>query len=204
MAGMILSILVPTLKCERRAEFFIRLMDRLAPQLGNVAQVIADTDNGEQPIGAKRESLLHRADTPYVAFIDDDDLVPANYVQRVTESIRDDTPDFIGLRQRLFRDGKLYGTAVISRTRPPFQWTHRERGLKREYKIPNHLNPIRTEIARSVGFKPWNMREDGDYARRLAEMHPNLKETFIDAELYDYLLRTDRTGEITNSNRGTQ
>jgi len=38
-------------------------------------------------IGAKRNQLLHRAKGDYVAFVDDDDLVSSDYVNKVLSAV---------------------------------------------------------------------------------------------------------------------
>ena len=63
-------------------------------------------------------------------------------------------------------------------------------------RFPYHVTPVRTEIARKVGFMSINFREDTIYAEQL---RPFLKsEVFIPEVMYEYWWRSDRSGEVTN------
>ena len=56
------------------------------------------------------------------------------------------------------------------------------------HRTPNHLNPIRRELALLAGFPDQPVAEDHCFAARV---FPHLKtEEFIDAFMYDYLYRT--------------
>jgi hypothetical protein len=139
-------------------------------------------------VGEKRQRLIHLADAPWISFVDDDDLVPVDYVSRVLGIIEgDDPPDVVGFRLRYFVNGARAGEAIHSFDSPKYPTFPGQRGWKRYDRTPNHLNPIRREIACRVGYKPLHFGEDGDYAKRLALVKPRPRETFVDAYLYDYL-----------------
>jgi hypothetical protein len=187
VAAALLSILTPTLP-ERR-ESLCRLADVLRPQIqaaeGAVA-VLTLEDCGERPTGEKRQRLLEQARTPYVAFVDDDDLVSSDYVPRILDALADG-PDVVGFRLRRFVDGALEGYAVHSLSAGRWH-TERGEGLTLYERTPNHLNPIRRELALSVGYRPMSVGEDADYSNRLYALHgKTMREAFVDAYLYDYL-----------------
>ena len=53
------------------------------------------------------------------------------------------------------------------------------------YRCPNHLNPVKRELALKVRFLPQDSGEDCDYSKRLL---PLLKtETYIEGIIYNYL-----------------
>lgn len=208
---MLLTILIPTI--DDRAAYFDRLMVLLAPKLGDDAMVLPLRDNGEISIGEKRQRLLHMAETPYVAFFDDDDepsepregdygVACGDYVGQVVEALKTD-PDIVGFRQRHFIDGELKRLKSLTRTDAAHPYDRSIRGIKKHRAKPNHLCPVRREIALAIGFQPMDCGEDCDYTRRLHETFPNLREAFVDAYLYDYLYRIDRAGETTHLRRET-
>lgn len=162
-------------------------------------QVLTLADAGEWSIGAKRQALLLDATARYVSFVDDDDDVSPEYVPEILAALSGaDAPDIVGFRLRYVEDGEWRGAAVHSYAAATIA-TPAVRGVKRMERLPNHLNPVRRELALRVGFKSMNHGEDADYAHRLAAFAP--RERFIDAELYTYLYRTHRQGERTNESR---
>ena len=80
---MKLSILICTLP-ERKA-YLARLLGILSPQViqGKVEVLTDDTPRGVITTGQKRNNLLNRAKGKYIVFIDDDDMVPGHYVNRI-------------------------------------------------------------------------------------------------------------------------
>ncbi len=141
-------------------------------------------------IGLKRQLMLRTATAPWVSMIDDDDLVPEDYVSRVMSVIGvDNAPDVVGFRLAYFVNGKPAGSAVHSYNAVNIPTLESAKRLHRYNRLPNHLNPVRREIALQVGYKPLHSGEDGDYARRMSKLVPRPRETFLDAVLYDYLFR---------------
>lgn len=64
----------------QRSRELARLLHRLYPQLTDEVELLI---NGKDlvPIGLKRQAMLCEAKGEYVNFIDDDDLVPKDYVE---------------------------------------------------------------------------------------------------------------------------
>jgi glycosyltransferase involved in cell wall biosynthesis len=155
-------------------------------------------DNGESTIGAKRQFLLENATAPWVCFFDDDDLPSPDYFRRIMEVIASaNPPEVVGFRLRYFEDDIWLGSAIHSYAAPNIDTPNLPAGGQRQERMPNHLNPVRRELALRAGFPvEKNHGEDADYARALARLNP--RETFIDAFLYDYRYRTKRNGEVTN------
>lgn len=183
----LLSILVPTLAC--RDEFFAKLQACLLPQLGDEVVLLKLRDDGKETIGAKRQRLLEGASTPYVAFVDDDDLVSPQYCSRIVEALKT-KPDVVGFRLLQFDNGHFAAQSIHSVTSGRW-YTDVETGV--HYRTPNHLNPIRRKLALSVGFRDdMNFGEDADYSIRLFEKHPKMREFFINDDLYFYYRRTER------------
>lgn len=194
----LLSILIPTLP--ERAESMARLLSCLSPQLeaarGGVT-VLKLLDDGRASVGAKRQRLLEAARTPYVSFVDDDDLVHPDYVARVLGAIRAGA-DVVGFKLRRFFDGGLEGIAVHSLRNERWQRSRGDDGLSLYLRTPNHLNPIHRELALSVGYQPMREGEDAEYSRRLYAMHgKTMREEFIDEFLYDYFAAVHAPAPVT-------
>ena len=198
MHGLKLAILI--CHVPERKELLERLLAVLAPQsVREVGFFIRDEDHGVMSTGAKRNLLLDdaaAAGARYAAFVDDDDVVAPNYVSSILRAIQG-LPDVVGFKTRRYVDGQLTGDAIHSirftksETLQYGNWTRYQR-------VPNHLNPVRMELAYNTRFKDITFGEDHDYANRL---RPLLKtESFIDEFLYDYyLIRTPKPWSPTCS-----
>lgn len=196
----LLSILICSLGS--RHDLLQRLLAGLQPQLdaaGNKVELIVDIDDGAVSIGAKRQRMLERATGRYVCFIDDDDLVSDQYIVKILAAVAAvPDADCVGFKVACYTDEKLMGIATHSMRY--VKWADIRDGAQRFYeRCPNHLSPVRAELARRVGFQPINWAEDKDYSHRL---RPLLKsEAFIDEVLYTYLHRrkASRKGELVHA-----
>lgn len=148
------------------------------------------TDAGELSIGVKRQLMLESATAEFLSFVDDDDMVPHDYCERQAAIIfGKNPPDVVGFRLGYVVDDVRSGEAVHSYRAAEIPTPNLGKGT-RFNRLPNHLNPVRRELAIKAGYRDMRTGEDGDYARRLAELKP--REFFLDAEMYEYLYRTER------------
>lgn len=211
MPDPLLTIYVPTLK--RRAHLLARLLEVLQPQVDahrdQVELIIAENiplDEGGPEIGTVRQRCLESARGEFVCGIDDDDLVHAFYVPVTLHAIRNapggGAIDCVGWKMRRFSDGRQFGTGIHSITCGKY---HRidEKDQRVYLRTPNHLNPIRRELALRVGFKNQSVAEDYCFA---VQVFPLLeREAFIDEFMYDYLYRMPGTRDADEmSGRGSQ
>lgn len=128
--------------------------------------------------------MLESVAAEYLSFVDDDDLVPRDYVKRLGAIMFGaDPPDVVGFRLGYFVDGVRSGEAIHSYDAAKVPTPDLGEGI-RFNRLPNHLNPVRRALALKAGYRDLRSGEDGDYARRLAELKP--RETFCDAEMYEY------------------
>lgn len=172
-----LSILIITIPS--RADKLQKLLDVLRPQLPtdqSVEVIIKEelhNNDGGPTIGANRNAALEDAAGQYVCFIDDDDMVPDYYVERILEAIEPHfmfnlppeekvCPDVVGIQ----------GLYILGQNKPEL-FVH-----STEYKewktvdgvhqrCPNHLNPVKRELALQVPYPDKNYGEDMDYSMRL-------------------------------------
>lgn len=143
---------------------------------GQVEILINDheTDN----VGKKRNELLNRAQGNFVVAVDSDDMVAADYIKKILHAIKSD-PDCIGISGWITTDGKNAMDWHISREYG--SWYK----LGRKYfRTPNHISPVRREIALQVMFPETSHGEDYDFSKRIL---PLLKtEVKVPGKLYHY------------------
>jgi hypothetical protein len=143
-----------------RIEFLRRLSAVLDPQITPNVKVLVD-DSRYKKIGRKRNDLLDRVNAKYLCFIDDDDLISTNYVQLLLAGIHQDV-DCCSLKGIITEDGQnplLFEHSIKYKAYKTI--TDSEPGEIRYERYPNHLNCIKSEIAKQFRF-PEEKHEDGD------------------------------------------
>ena len=63
-------------------------------------------DNRRRSVGLKRQACLDIARGDYIAFVDDDDVIAEDYVERILEAIENTQADVITFDQRAFVNGQ--------------------------------------------------------------------------------------------------
>ena len=186
------SILICSLP--RRAELLARLLDKLKPQYEKHTdvEVLVAFDDGEATIGAKRNYLVEQSTGEYIAFVDDDDLVSDNYLDLIMKAI-ETNPDVVGIELSYYVNEFYRGRAF--HTVKHDHWWHEIDPLHPDlhlfYRCPNHLNPVRRELAVQAPFPEVNFREDGVYSENLKCLLDI--EVYIHEEpIYIYLYRENK------------
>lgn len=164
----------------------------------NDIEFIYFKDNKEYSIGYKRNKLLEYSRGDYVAFIDDDDRIGENYFKRLLEGIEHDV-DCCSLRGVITENGvnplifehslkyKEYKTNEHKKNTPiPIQIS--ESVVYERY--PNHLNCIRSSIAKQFTFPDKNHGEDTDWATKIFNSGLLQMEHYIDEVIYFYEWKT--------------
>lgn len=175
-----------------RESMLARLRTRLDPQIDcKPVEVIVIKDNCEHSIGEKRQYAIDNCKTKYINFIDDDDMIHNSYVDYILERLKQDV------------DGVGFKGVITTDSKQPIEFVHRA-GLKwsskpekydgaiRYIRPLNHLNPVKTTIAKQIGYKSISMGEDYDYALRLAESNLVKDKCFVDEYLYYYQYRSKK------------
>jgi len=175
-----LSILI--CHTDGREEHLIELMKVLQPQVTDDVEVLIEKDggikNGGMPIGEKRNLLLDRATGEYIAYIDDDDLISDDYVKSILGAIID-KPDCVGI------EGVLHASNAQMSFKHSLQFAGWYQSENVYYRTPNHLNPIKSELARMVGFDASSSHgEDAAYSKEIRQFLRT--EMYIDHPIYYY------------------
>ncbi len=184
MTRPLLSILMATMPSRRAIKQ--RITAQLARQFLDLhapAEVQMIDDEAPGQVGAKRQRLLERATGDYVAFVDDDDLLAPDYLARILAAL-ESRPDVVGIVVKItLRDEPL--------PRIPFtehSLRHRDvpdKAGNGPHRVPNHLNPMRRDLALQAGYRDMSWGEDTDFALRVLPLLQT--EVFTGPEwLYHY------------------
>lgn len=181
---MKLSILIPTVF--EREDVFMQLKAKLKAQISSPSEVeilhlcTHPVKNGGMHTGDKRQQLLTFAKGDYVVFVDDDDIVSADYVEEILEAIKTgpDVITFNGFMTTNGTDRKDFEIAY------GHHYTEHNGIL---YRPPNHICPIKRELALLVGYdRTTSNGEDYDYCMRLHQLDLIRTNVHIKKFLYHY------------------
>lgn len=150
-------------------------------------EIIINKDNKEKTVGKKRNEILENASGKYIAFIDDDDMVSSDYFSSILPELEKDV-DCVGFYGDYYVDGNFVMKFCHSSNN---KGNYRMNGT--QFRPVNHLNPIRTTIAREFPFLEVNLSEDSDYSDRIFNSNLIKKESFINKPLYIYLYSGEGT-----------
>ena len=172
-----LSILICHIR--EREKVFQRLLKTLLAQYTDEIEIIvSETD---LTIGEKRNQLLDAATGDYIVFVDDDDDVHKKYVRLILSAIKT-KPDCVGMQGIIHRPG-MEGF-VFKHSLKCKEWKEDVK-KKMFFRTPNHLNPVKREIATRVRFvDKMNFGEDNEYANRIKKVLKT--EIFIEEPIYFY------------------
>lgn len=180
-----LSILIPSLHNRSASrEELLKALARQPFKYMSRCQVLVDIDGRQVTIGAKRNRLLAAAIGRYVTFIDDDDLVTPDYLERVFEGI-DKGVDHVGVGMMFTPD---HGRHHLVECSMHHEWGMREDGVY--LRSPQHTCVVKRELALAVGFENSSFGEDRDYAERLRPLIET--EHVITRPIYFYIYRRDK------------
>jgi glycosyltransferase involved in cell wall biosynthesis len=175
-----LSILIPTLPI--RIETYSELIKELIRQiklynLEDKVQILTFCDTKEYTVGFKRNWLLNNSVGKYVCFIDDDDKISTDYLLEITKLI-DYNLDCITFNGEYIENG-LKKDFIITTMNSNYDEANCF------YRKPNHLCPVKREIALKCLFTDKNFGEDSDYSDMINKFIKD--EYHIPKKLYFYM-----------------
>ena len=166
----------------KRANLYNSLISELNKQIKNCnaedkIEIITETDNGENSVGKKRNNVIDKARGEYVCFIDDDDMITEIYVSKTLKAL-ETKPDVVELVGFLPK----YDLPFIHNLNCGGHF--KKDGI--QFRTPNHLNTIKTEIAKQVRYPEISHGEDQDYSHRLWNSGLMKTESLIGERMYIY------------------
>lgn len=181
---MKLSILVPSV-AERRNTFLPKSLNMLYGQLEELpetvqkqVEIIYLIDNKTMMLGDKRNLMVDMAKGEYIAFVDCDDRISADYIKSLLAGIESGCDAIVflaevslnGLPPKICRYSKDY--------------SHDYNTSTEYHRLPNHIPCIKREVSKKVTFPSLKSAEDSGYAKLLKQhLHTEFK---IDKVLYFY------------------
>jgi hypothetical protein len=184
----VLSILTPSIHSRaREVDYLCSFINRQIIDPATVEHLVL-IDNKSRTVGEKRDALLRIACGDYVAFVDDDDWISADYVPALVAAAKVFCPSVITFLQE--------ATINLNRTE-----TENQKAII-EFKLGNpnepfrdaatvkrnawHICAWRREIAITSHFPPTNYGEDWAFAAPLCAMKNMLTEHHIPEVLHYY------------------
>jgi len=183
------TILVPTLG--ERSVLFSSLMGGLLPQTdawGGRVTVRGWFNNGRPSLPAIRQRLVEQAESDYISFVDDDDLVAPYFVDEVMSAL-DLWPDYVGFQVQCYSDNRP--TAVAYHALEHGGWINLPDRYLRDI---SHINPMRTKIAKTADFRQTRpgAPEDRAWVTQLRRGGLLKSEVTVSRIMYHYLYSTSR------------
>ncbi len=157
-----------------------KLLDVLSNQKTKEVEVLVEVDDREITTGEKRNKLLKRAKGEYVAFIDDDDTVSEDYIPKILKAIKS-KPDCCGIEGIVTAKAKNRKRKFVHSMRYK-SWFEKD-GVY--FRCPNHISPIRRELALRVQFPHITVGEDKVFSLKLQPLLE--KEEYIEGPIYFYM-----------------
>ena len=143
-----------------REAMLFALLQVLEPQLKKHKAASYFIDAGAGSIGAKRQRMIEKATADYIAFVDDDDMVSADYLDRIMPCLQS-RPDCVGITMHVTMDGRDWDPSPIFRHSLRYKENHQWHGQDR---TPHHLCPLKRTIAIESRFPDLMWGEDFSFA----------------------------------------
>jgi glycosyltransferase involved in cell wall biosynthesis len=177
MSNIRFSILICSL--EERAEQLAALLQDLERQKTDQVEILTNIDNRQHTIGAKRNDLALRAQGDYLAYIDDDDKVSERYVDLNLQAM-ESNPDCIGMEGVI----SFASSGIVRKFIHSIQYSSWYQKGEVYYRCPNHLSPVKRELALKVLFSNISVGEDRIYSEKLRPLLTT--EVYIPEPIYYY------------------
>lgn len=187
------QILIPSIEsraiqlAELKKELYRQII--AADRLGQV-DVFTLVDNGSMLIGEKRNKLLEIASADYVSFFDDDDSPSSCYIKKNLEGIALGV-DCNSLMGVITWDGENPELFEHSIKYKEYKTAGPMSGVKYE-RFPNHLNVVKSSIAKQFKFPLLNHGEDTEWATQVFESGLIKTEHPIQDIIYHYKFNTKK------------
>ncbi len=181
-----LSILIPSVPA-RRGTYQQKILDQLEGQLEKNGrqdvEILVLYDNKKRKVGEKRQDLLNLARGEFLVFIDDDDRVSDNYIDKILQKIDEDKSIDCIVFDTLY--SRMGGSKMLCKYGVEYEYNHASPEQNRVWTgKPAHTMVYKSSLAKSVVYKSVNFGEDVDWVIRASKLIK--KQSRIDEVLYFY------------------
>lgn len=165
-----------------------RLRNVLDPQIerykDRVFCKVNDAGRGVMSTGRKRNQLIEETESEYLCFCDDDDMIPAYYIDEIVKAM-DQNPDVItfngwietnGANRRTFTI--RLGSEYYENAKDPLFFYHR---------FPNHLAVMKRSCVHDIKFPDITKMEDFQWASQILKKNRLKSEVHIPMDMYYYM-----------------
>lgn len=176
--GIRWTIGIPTVPARRKIRQ--RVLDQLDKQIEpyDDIELLVLEDNRKRELGVKRQALVDMAQGQYICFIDDDDLISDDYIQKI-HPLLDGVADCVGITAQISLEGADWVDVHYSKD-------NKQRNLPDCYLRPiQHLTPVKTEHVKKIPYRG-HRHEDSDWARRMINAQHLQVENKCDGVVYYY------------------
>lgn len=166
---MILSVLITSMY--KRAGMLASILRHLEIQIEgcnakDIVEILTNVDYGEsqggKSTGQKRNELVIQATGKYIVHVDDDDAIPPYYIEELLKAAMSDA-DCFSISGVINTDGRNEKVWHISKDMPYAARFDLE-GKEEYTRYPNHICPMKREIAIQVPFPHQTIGEDYAFA----------------------------------------
>lgn len=160
MTGRKLELAIYITACDANIENRNKLLGILKHQVdttGFVADVFIDY-NQQLTTGARRQLLLEQYDAEYVVWIDDDDMVPIDFIKTILKAT-ENSPDLIGIKGLRINENIQDWEKIIFKEQRIY---HRDGGGT--IQTYNQWCPRKREVALKTKWQNMSMAEDIIYS----------------------------------------
>lgn len=176
-----LSILTPSVP-ERVQTHLTKLINKINSQILNKSvEHLIFLDNKKRSIGLKREALVQMATGKYLAFVDDDDDISADYIDSLLKA-SETNADVITFKQNCFVNNNPVSVINFSLHNSKNEGYEPGKTINR---MPFHVCAWKSSIAKNYGFIDKNYSEDWFWAQQLIKAAKT--EHHIDKVLHTYV-----------------
>lgn len=159
-----------------------RLNSILDPQIsmypGQVTKYIHDKGRA-MATGTKRNEMIRDTSSEYFVFVDDDDIVPGDYIQEIMKAITFN-PDVITFNGYMTTNGRNQRRFEIK-----LGSEYYERGGV-YYRWPNHITVMKRELVQHIKFPDVHKMEDFYWSKMIHDKKLLKNEIHLDRDMYVY------------------
>lgn len=191
MTSLLLEILIPycpehtTMAYELKSEFLRQIRES---SNYNKCEVTICPD-GFANRGKIRNYLLQNSKGEYVVFFDADDKPASDYIPRTITALAS-KPDCCSLTGVITWDGER--PEIFDHSIKYSAYKTNDTGEVKYERYPNHLNVIKSSIAKQFKFPEIDFGEDTDYATQIFKSGLLKTEATIPGILYHYQYKTKK------------